>query len=367
MIEVGEELRRCGKCEFFDDERERCLNYNMKVTKTSLVRCDAYQPATEKKRIQKPVPLPETYKPITAAPSFLSILTETKPIEEPIQQQTTAKVSPPIVQYEDKTGKLNQIVRDSNEVIKIILTLTEHFETEWIIGEVIFLLKEIKTKIAIKFPGLFVIEKLDAWIDKLDAKYGDGSIIPERTIMDLEFQILDWVFEINKTSFNNIDLYLQIFPEMKDQIQVLYNLLEENFPIFTDMEKRYLKLILNYLIVTEKASGLTLYTYNFTPSEVDSALFSGFLNAIHNFGSEIYSEKTEMTRLSYKTFEISLDDEEAIIVALILRGNPTENTTQRLRIFTKEFAKTFQKEILLWAGNAKLFKPADDLIRKIFS
>jgi len=469
---VGEELKRCGKCSFFDAGRERCLNYNMKVTRTSLVDCDAFQLATEEEHIQKPVPLPESPKSITAAPSFLSILSETKPIEGPSTQIIGDKPTPPmkksifdeikdlhkevlriplqisnvkaynivnqqilaldltrigtkkgkliayytgitkitgndikisnealdneiiitawseektqaegflsyfkllitnafesVEKYEEKTRKLNQIVTDSSGVIKIILTLSEQFEKEWVIGEILFLLKEIKAKIIKKFPGLFVIEKLGRWIVELDAQYGDGSIIPERVIMDLEFQILEWVFEINKTSFNNIEVYLQTFPEMKDQIQVLYNLLEDNFPIFADLEKRYLKLILNYLIVTEKSSGLTLYNYNFTPLDVDTALFSGFLNAIQNFGSEIYSETTVMTRLSYKTFEILLDDEEAIIAALILRGNPTENTTQRLRIFTKEFSKKFQKEIMLWGGNAKLFNPADDLIRMVF-
>ena len=154
---------------------------------------------------------------------------------------------------------------------------------------------------------------------------------------------------------------------MRGDIQYLYNLLEANFPIFAEMETRYLKLIMNYLIVTEKVSGMTLYTHNFTPIELDSALFSGFLNAIQNFGTEIYSEKAVMTRLSYKTFEIILDDEETIIVALILRGNPTENTTQRLTIFTREFARKFQKQIVLWKGDPKVFLPdADDLTSKIF-
>ena len=360
------ELKRCGKCQYFDDERERCLNYGMKVIGTSLVSCDAFQLAIEVEKIQKPVPIPETYKPITAAPSFLSILSESKAKEEPIQEVQATEASPPTVKYEDKTEKLNQIVNDSNDVIRIILTLSDHFEKEWVIGEILFLLREIKAKISKKFPRLFVIEKLSKWIAILDVEYGDGSIIPERVIIDLEFQILEWVHEINKTSFKNIELYLQIFPEMKDQIQFLYNLLEANFPIFADLEKKYLKLILNYLLVTEKASGSTLYSHNFTPIEVDSALLSGYLSAIRNFGSEIYSETTAMTRLSYKTFEILLDDEETIIAAIILRGNPTENTIQRLRIFTKEFVKKFQKEILLWAGDAKLFNSTDELIRKIF-
>ena len=86
---MGEELKRCGKCQFFDENRVRCLKYNMKVTKTSLVTCDAFELAIEMERTQKPVSVPETYKPITAAPSFLSILEESKPQEEPGQEIIT--------------------------------------------------------------------------------------------------------------------------------------------------------------------------------------------------------------------------------------------------------------------------------------
>ncbi|NHI93936.1 MAG: hypothetical protein EAX96_15715 [Candidatus Lokiarchaeota archaeon] len=279
-----------------------------------------------------------------------------------------ANVFDSISKLDDKIKKLNQIVNDTNKILKILITLFKHFEKNWQVGEIIYLLKDIRTQIEQKIPGLFVIKKLEDWILIFDKQYGDGiTKIPERLIIDLEYEILDWLFEINKVAFNNLDLYLQTFPELSSQIQIQMNMMEENFPLFSEIEQRYFKDILQYLITIEKETGLTIYQENFAPATVDSHLIGGFLHAIQNFGTQMLQEASSMRRLSYQNFEILLDDELNVIVALLLKGKPSDNISKKLRIFVTEFESRFKEEFKIWNGDLKYFFPARELTMKIFN
>ena len=273
-----------------------------------------------------------------------------------------------ISKMEDKIKKLNQIVQDSNKILKILITLFNHFEKNWQVGEVIFLLKDIRSQIEEKMPTSFVIKKIEDWILTFDKQYGNGiTEIPERFVIDLEYEILDWLFEINKIAFNNTDLYLQTFPELSTQIQIHMNRLQTNFPLFAELEQNYIRNILQYLIVIEKETGLMIFQENFAPAAIEVSLISGFLNAIQEFGTQMLQDASSMRRLSYKNYEILLDDETDIIAAILLKGKPSDNISKRLRIFVTEFESHFKNEIKIWNGNLRYFFPAREMVKKIFN
>ena len=109
-----------------------------------------------------------------------------------------------------------------------------------------------------------------------------------------------------------------------------------------------------------------MYQENFAPKTTELALISGFLNAIQDMGTQLLDDASSMRRLSYKNYEILLDDEKDIIAALLLKGKPSDNISKRLRIFVTEFETRFKNEIKIWNGNLRHFFPARELTNKIF-
>ncbi|MFX0138923.1 MAG: hypothetical protein ACFFDN_35105 [Candidatus Hodarchaeota archaeon] len=270
------------------------------------------------------------------------------------------------LKLEGKTERLGDKILDSNEIIQKFLILYDFCENKRNVGDILILLKEIKSKIEKSFPNLALIKKIEKLIKEFEIKYGKNETIPERFCIDLEFQILKWLSEINKIAHNNLETYQQTFPEQKDQIQRLSTLIKEKNPLIAELEQKYTKNILQLLIVIEKVSGISIYRYNFTQSTINPDLIGGFLTAIQSFGSEIAGkeEGASMTKLAYKNFEIALDDEKKVRAALILKGRPTEDITNRLRTYIKEFESKFKEELINWSGDTDIFKPADDLIKK---
>lgn len=270
------------------------------------------------------------------------------------------------LKMEDMTEIISQKILDSDEIIQRFVTLFDYCEGKWNIGDILILLKEIKTKIERNFSGLSLIDKMQDFIEDFEKNYKEGVNISEKNSINLEFQILEWLSEIYRIACNNFETYQQTFPDQKNQIDQLCKLIEEKDPLFTELGNKYTNEILQYLMIIKKDSGLTIYEHNFTEVSIDPDLIGGFLTAIQSFGSELSNEETSMTKLAYKNFEIALDDEENTRAALILKGKPVENLTKKLKNFIKEFELKFKKELKNWTGDVVLFEPADEILKKIF-
>ncbi|HUX99023.1 MAG TPA: winged helix-turn-helix transcriptional regulator [Candidatus Deferrimicrobium sp.] len=265
-----------------------------------------------------------------------------------------------------RTEKISQKIIDANDIIQRLFTLYDYCEGKWAIGDLLSLLKELKTKIERSYPGIVIIEKIKDQIEGLEANYREGATIPEKVSMDLELFILDWLTEMDRLACSNLEMYEQTFPEQETQIQQLSILIEEKKPAYAKLEKNYSRKIIHYLMVIDKNSGVTIFEYNFTASTMEPDLISGFLTAIRCFGTEIVDEETAITKLAYKNFEIILDEVEKITVALILKGQPRENVTKGLKQFVLEFESQYKEELINWHGNVNLFKDTVDLVKKIF-
>ncbi|MHA1381745.1 MAG: winged helix-turn-helix transcriptional regulator [Candidatus Helarchaeota archaeon] len=268
---------------------------------------------------------------------------------------------------EGRTEKVSQKILDLNEIIQRFSTLFDYCEGNWNISDILIILREIKAKIDRSFPSLFIIEKINDLIEDLENNYKEGEIIPEKIAIELEFKILNWSSELNRIACNNLDTYKVTFPEQKTQIEQLCLLIDEKSSLFIELKEKYIKRTLQYLMIIDKSSGLTIYEYNFTKESIDPDLISGFLTAIQSFGSEISKEETSITKLAYKNFEIALDDGEIIRAALILKGQPIEEIIKKIKHYIYEFEMKFNKELKNWGGNIGLFKSSSILTKKIFS
>lgn len=239
-------------------------------------------------------------------------------------------------------------------------------EKKGTLDEVIILLKELKIKSDSYFPNLKLIESFNNRLNDFE-KIKDGKIW-DRTYINLQFDILDWLEKIIIFSETQSKNYFEL-PSASEE--TCKNIENGNLKLKEELKaknEQYEKKILFTLMVIDKAGGLNLYNHNFAQESLDSDLISGFLTAIQSFGAELSGEKEEssMTSLAYQNFQIALDDREKIRAALILKGPPTAYITKKLKDYLGEFESNFKDELERWAGNISLFKPADELIKRIF-
>lgn len=270
------------------------------------------------------------------------------------------------LKIEGKIEKISQKILDSNEIIQRFNSLFNYCEEQWTIGEIIILVKEIKSKMEKAFPESSIIEKLKNLIEELENIYQEETIISEKMSIEIEFKILNWLSELNQVACNNLITYEQAFPEQKTQIKQCNELIEEKYLLIELCEKKYNEKILQYLMVINKNSGLSLYEHNFKEKALNPNLVSGLLTGIQSFGSELANEETSMTRLAYKNFEIAIEERDKVRGSLILKGSPTESITKTLKLFTLKFELKFKNELENWKGNVTIFGTASELIKEIF-
>ncbi|MHA1381818.1 MAG: hypothetical protein ACTSRG_25895 [Candidatus Helarchaeota archaeon] len=270
------------------------------------------------------------------------------------------------LKLEDKTEKISQRILDSSEIIQRLFTLFEYCEGIWTVSDILIILREIRIKINRSLPGLIIIEKIDDLIEEFQNKYREGDSISIKAPINLQFQTINWLNEINKVACNNLETFKHTFPEKNSQIQTICSIIDERAPQIDYLEEKYSSKILHYLMIFEKKSGLTIFEHNFTESSLDPDLLSGFLTAIQSFGSEISHEETSITKLVYKNFEIILDEKGKVRSALILNGSPINRISKKLNAFITKFEFRFRKIFDNWTGNVSLFQPANELVKEIF-
>jgi hypothetical protein len=179
-----------------------------------------------------------------------------------------------------------------------------------------------------------------------------------------------WLREIESLAENTAVIYLDSFdsPDDTRDRKIGGGLMG----IHTEIERKesnYSLRVANYLIIIHKGSGLCLYNHKFGPGEIDPDLMSGFLQAIQSFGSEFTSDASGdagMRRLSYKDFEISLEESDYVRVALVAIGKVTDFLQDRLKDFVKLFSGQYQADLASFHGNVAVFSGTGALIKNMF-
>ncbi|MFX1304415.1 MAG: hypothetical protein ACFE9X_13750 [Promethearchaeota archaeon] len=122
---------------------------------------------------------------------------------------------------------------------------------------------------------------------------------------------------------------------------------------------------LDYIIVSNKKSGLNVYQQQFTEKEIDAAMISGFLQAIHSFGIELIKieDQSQTIKLEYKDSIIIMTEFVNLRLILIMKEHPSPNFLYSLEDLSYDIYKYYGKFIDEFTGDIKPFKPIEKLLK----
>jgi hypothetical protein len=120
-------------------------------------------------------------------------------------------------------------------------------------------------------------------------------------------------------------------------------------------EPRYKKIFRNLLII-EKDSGISVFSYSNEIAVMDDNLISGFLSAIDHFMSEV-GGSSSLEEIDYKGFFVQATYGEYVKIAIFLSEPADQIFKERLSYFIKKFEKKYGKQIeeFKLTGNVSVF------------
>ncbi|MFX0083548.1 MAG: hypothetical protein ACFE94_17510 [Candidatus Hodarchaeota archaeon] len=144
-----------------------------------------------------------------------------------------------------------------------------------------------------------------------------------------------------------------------------HKLRKENY----ELEKFYKirdTLNLNYIMVSDKESGLNVYEKHFKGKFIEPTLISGFLMAISSFGIELTgtSHHSQTIKLEFKSSIILMSEFRGFRLIFILSKNPLEPFIQAIDNLAFEIHEKFGTHIEKFNGDTIIFKEITELLEK---
>ncbi|MFX1450450.1 MAG: ADP-ribosylation factor-like protein [Promethearchaeota archaeon] len=288
---------------------------------------------------------------------------ESNQITAPLDSKTPIEIVTP-----SEITASKKIVSKIYDVFDFGLKLTELYnfcENKSSKNTILLFLKELQMKALLDFPDLKINVSLNNWFTNLERI--NDIILPDRTYLNLQFDILNWFDSFITFSETNTKFYLDspyIDEKTSKDIENGNLKLKEEFENKSNM---YANKILVNLMIIQKGSGINFFYHNFTGEEVDSQLISGFITGIGKFGSAVSKKETSMRKLSYEDFEIEQINGEYTTAALILSGYPNELIINILKEFITKFETKYGVYLQDFDGNVSRFENSDELVRNLFS
>ena len=123
---------------------------------------------------------------------------------------------------------------------------------------------------------------------------------------------------------------------------------------------------LDYLMVTDKKSGLSVYDRKFTGKEMEGTLISGFLQAIHQFGIELIKieDQSQTIKLEYANSIIIMTEFVNLRLILIMKESPSRNFLYSIDDLAYDIYKEYGNLVDSFNGDVKPFKGIEELLRK---
>jgi hypothetical protein len=122
---------------------------------------------------------------------------------------------------------------------------------------------------------------------------------------------------------------------------------------------------LDYIMVTDKNSGLNVYTQNFSDKEVDATLISGFLQAISSFGIEMMKveDRSQTIKLEYKDSIILMSEFVNLRLILLMQESPSRNFLFSLEDLAYDVYKNYGDRIDSFNGDVNPFIGIKELLK----
>ncbi|MHA1380939.1 MAG: hypothetical protein ACTSRG_21440 [Candidatus Helarchaeota archaeon] len=263
--------------------------------------------------------------------------------------------------------KIGMKILDSFEICKQSIQLASLCEIQPLINDIIPVLKELQSKLKIRFPETNIWQRILVWTEVLSKNFDLDQNINQRTATDLVYDIIEWLNEIKSITQTNAKIYQETFTEYAKLGSIQLGL-DALFKDIEEIEQKYSMRILRYLIVIQKFTGLTIYREKLgSDVELDPFLLSGFLSAISSFGTELSATKKEtmMKKLAYEDWEINFEDGEQVRAALLLQGQGTKYLSNKLAEFIKRFELKYGNELINWNGKMSIFRSASEILTTI--
>ncbi|MFX1324533.1 MAG: hypothetical protein ACFE8N_06230, partial [Promethearchaeota archaeon] len=123
---------------------------------------------------------------------------------------------------------------------------------------------------------------------------------------------------------------------------------------------------LYYLMVTDKKSGLNVYTQNFSEREIDAAMISGFLQAIHTFGIELMrvEDRSQTIRLEYRDSIILMSEFVNLRLIIMMSESPSRFFLYSVEELAYDIYKNYGDMIDNFNGDIKPFKGIESLLKR---
>jgi hypothetical protein len=122
---------------------------------------------------------------------------------------------------------------------------------------------------------------------------------------------------------------------------------------------------IDYFIVSDKNSGLSIYDQIIAGDKMDASLISGFLQAIRSFGIELTKSRQESQtiKLEYQDSKILMSEFKDFRLVFIMKENPSEDFIISVDAFSKEiddklgkFIENFNGELGIFQGIRKILE-----------
>jgi len=123
---------------------------------------------------------------------------------------------------------------------------------------------------------------------------------------------------------------------------------------------------LDYIMVTDKKSGLNVYTQSFVEKAIDASLISGFLQAIHSFGIELIKveDQSQTIKLEYKDSIILMSEFVNIRLILIMKERPSRFFLYSIEELAYDIYKNYGNLIDTFNGDVKPFQSIEPLLKQ---
>jgi len=264
-----------------------------------------------------------------------------------------------------KEEKIGQQILAAFEFSERLIELFGYCESQWTSTDVIALLNEILRRKERDLPNLPL--DMTQSLCALESIEQPEDPLTDSCIVNLEYDIYTNLEKVSESIRSNLELYTAAFHDETETIEPIKTKYQQLLNTISELERKYSKRILIFLLIIDHVSGLTYFQHNFAGKELDPDLISGFLTAVQSFGSELSSEKTEMKKLAYKDFEIELNVGDYVRAALFLAGPGTKWLIKTLMTFINSFEQQFSTALKDWHGDVTVFAPAQNLIKEIFN